>query len=152
MNPGAGSESGKTGSSSGGGGSLARAGSPQVVGGGSSSTDGTLISGGVNSGGTGSSGEPFGGEASVDPGDGGSAGESGAAGVDAAGAAGESGNPIGNCCSAHAATGCDDPALTNCVCNGTPNYGGDPFCCASQWDDECAYDIDLFMCGHCPEP
>jgi hypothetical protein len=38
----------------------------------------------------------------------------------------------GDCCAAHAGTGCDDPACEAAIC------GADPFCCDTQWDDICA--------------
>ena len=37
----------------------------------------------------------------------------------------------GNCCTTHATTGCDDPAVEDCVC------AADPFCCNNQWDGLC---------------
>jgi len=44
-----------------------------------------------------------------------------------------------NCCTAHQSLGCEDPEITDCVCD------SDPFCCESQWDDICA--ISASTCG-----
>ncbi|MBX7081615.1 MAG: hypothetical protein K1X88_20605 [Nannocystaceae bacterium] len=41
-------------------------------------------------------------------------------------------NVGGDCCSAHAAPGCDDATCTASVC------AGDPFCCNNEWDAICA--------------
>lgn len=39
----------------------------------------------------------------------------------------------GNCCFSHPTTGCDDPNVTDCVCNTV----GDTFCCNNSWDGIC---------------
>ena len=38
----------------------------------------------------------------------------------------------GDCCAAHASSGCDDPACESSICQ------ADPFCCEIQWDSICA--------------
>ncbi len=38
----------------------------------------------------------------------------------------------GDCCEAHSSTGCSNTAVQQCVC------GADPFCCDSEWDEQCA--------------
>ena len=38
----------------------------------------------------------------------------------------------GDCCESHNGVGCDDMAVTKCVCS------QDPYCCDSQWDQICA--------------
>jgi len=43
----------------------------------------------------------------------------------------------GDCCAAHAGTGCDDAACEASVC------GADAFCCANQWDAQCAQEASL---------
>jgi len=47
----------------------------------------------------------------------------------------------GGCCIANGTPGCDDPAVTECVCD------MDPYCCESQWDSLCASEAD--ECGTC---
>src|SRR6185436_13093189 len=42
--------------------------------------------------------------------------------------------PGGNCCSAHAGTGCDNAPCQACVCT-DPNGGS--FCCSDAWDGTC---------------
>jgi hypothetical protein len=50
----------------------------------------------------------------------------------------------GNCCFAHATTGCDDPIVEGCVC------GIDSFCCSVSWDSLCQ-DEAINICGAvCP--
>ncbi len=41
------------------------------------------------------------------------------------------GGDVGTCCETSNAPGCSVPAVEACVC------GGDPFCCAMQWDHLC---------------
>jgi hypothetical protein len=50
---------------------------------------------------------------------------------------------LGNCCSAHAGTGCTAPAVEACVC------GEDGYCCDTDWDDVCAGEVDSFGCAAC---
>lgn len=47
------------------------------------------------------------------------------------GGGGDGGPPPGDCCSVGDGTGCEDPGITECVCD------ADPFCCEEQWDDLC---------------
>lgn len=57
----------------------------------------------------------------------------------------------GDCCAAHAATGCADAACEAAIC------GADPFCCDTQWDDLCAdaaltHPACTDVGGECPCP
>lgn len=46
------------------------------------------------------------------------------------------------CCSAHAGSGCGDPAVSACV-------GGFDSSCNVAWDDVCAQEVELLGCGVC---
>ena len=48
-----------------------------------------------------------------------------------------------NCCKGHAEPGCEIEEVQACVC------GKDDFCCDSDWDAMCAYQVELFKCGSC---
>jgi hypothetical protein len=48
-----------------------------------------------------------------------------------------------DCCSAHASTGCLDPAIQACVCE------VDPACCDDGWDELCVHEVDELGCGAC---
>jgi hypothetical protein len=50
-------------------------------------------------------------------------------------------SPAGSCYSARTNTGCDDPNITNCVCN------QDSYCCYTQWDALCAWEVTSLGCG-----
>jgi hypothetical protein len=47
----------------------------------------------------------------------------------------------GSCYSAQTNTGCNDPGITNCVCN------HDSYCCNNQWDALCAWEVTSLGCG-----
>jgi hypothetical protein len=55
----------------------------------------------------------------------------------------EGGSDVGNCCSAHAGTGCTAPTIESCVC------ADDSYCCDTAWDDICAGEVDSLGCGDC---
>lgn len=46
--------------------------------------------------------------------------------------------PVGSCCTANGTPGCIEPACREDVC------ACDPFCCTNEWDDNCAFDNQLF--------
>ena len=51
---------------------------------------------------------------------------------------------LGLCCQAQdGAPGCDDDAITSCVCE------HDPFCCDDQWDEACVVAVVIHGCGTC---
>jgi hypothetical protein len=54
-------------------------------------------------------------------------------------------SPTTDCCAGHATAGCDDPALEACVC------AVDAYCCNTQWDTQCAAEVDDFGCAVCAE-
>ncbi|MFH1532771.1 MAG: hypothetical protein ABIK09_18770 [Pseudomonadota bacterium] len=49
----------------------------------------------------------------------------------------------GDCCTAHEATGCDNPMVQGCVCQ------QDAYCCQVAWDDTCAGEVVELGCGIC---
>ena len=67
--------------------------------------------------------------------DGGTGGTDGGTGDGATGGA-----ETGDCCEAHAGTGCSVAAIEACVC------GMDEFCCSSEWDATCVGEVDEFGC------
>ena len=50
---------------------------------------------------------------------------------------------VGNCCAAHAGTGCTVDAIEQCVC------AQDDYCCTTAWDATCAGEVESFNCGMC---
>jgi hypothetical protein len=50
----------------------------------------------------------------------------------------------GNCCMAHAAPGCEDPACEAAIC------AGDPFCCSVEWDGICEGSAFANAACNCP--
>jgi hypothetical protein len=48
------------------------------------------------------------------------------------------------CCTTHASTGCEYPAIADCVCTSYPG------CCADGWDQTCVDAVDTLGCGVCP--
>lgn len=76
----------------------------------------------------------------------GSTGADGTAGSD--GTAGETtgGNTLGNCCEAHAETGCEVTEVSDCVC------ASDAFCCEMEWDANCVMEVNQLGCGECVLP
>jgi hypothetical protein len=46
------------------------------------------------------------------------------------------------CCEV-GAPGCNDAAIESCVCL------ADPFCCETEWDQQCVLAVDLLACGDC---
>lgn len=57
--------------------------------------------------------------------------------------AGDEGGGVGDCCGAHAGTGCSAPTVESCVC------AEDSYCCDTAWDDICAGEVDSLGCGDC---
>ena len=57
---------------------------------------------------------------------------------------GDCGECGGDCCAEHESPGCEDPAVTDCVC------AQDPHCCELAWDTICATEVQPFGCGACP--
>ena len=49
----------------------------------------------------------------------------------------------GPCCEPHAGTGCEDPAVTACVC------AQDAYCCQVEWDTLCVNEVTSLQCGDC---
>ncbi|MEM6293179.1 MAG: hypothetical protein AAGA54_18030 [Myxococcota bacterium] len=50
----------------------------------------------------------------------------------------------GSCCDVNPdAMGCDDEAITQCVCE------EDPFCCENGWDDACIVGVVIYGCATC---
>lgn len=49
----------------------------------------------------------------------------------------------GDCCEIHGGTGCEDPAVADCVC------ASDPYCCETFWDSLCVEEVDSLGCGFC---
>ncbi len=47
------------------------------------------------------------------------------------------------CCTPHESAGCDDQAVTDCVCK------KDAYCCTTKWDSICAGEVTSFGCGTC---
>lgn len=50
-----------------------------------------------------------------------------------------------DCCYGNGTPGCDDPAIEACVC------AIDPYCCSTQWDQQCADEVDSFGCAVCDD-
>jgi hypothetical protein len=48
-------------------------------------------------------------------------------------------NDDGDCCIPHLYVGCQDAAITNCVCS------LDPYCCSTEWDNYCV--TEALDCG-----
>jgi len=77
---------------------------------------------------------------------GGGLGGGGLGGDPGLGGGGTGGEPPvggGACCTVEATPGCIDPTIEQCVCD------GDPFCCATAWDEYCVAEVDEFGCGTC---
>lgn len=70
-------------------------------------------------------------------------GDSGCGAADLCGCGGVCGNPLsGSCCTGHPAPGgCNDAACCESVC------ACDPFCCDTEWDDNCANNGFVPGCG-----
>jgi hypothetical protein len=51
----------------------------------------------------------------------------------------------GDCCTEHAAWGCEDPAVQDCVCL------QDPYCCSTAWDSTCVLEVGELGCGYCSD-
>ncbi len=49
----------------------------------------------------------------------------------------------GDCCQANGTPGCDNAAITACVC------GQDSFCCSAAWDAQCVGEVSTYGCGNC---
>ncbi|MBM4371486.1 MAG: hypothetical protein FJ098_07515, partial [Deltaproteobacteria bacterium] len=49
----------------------------------------------------------------------------------------------GDCCAPHEGPGCDDPAVSECVCS--HEIG----CCKDDWDADCVAQVTTFACGDC---
>jgi hypothetical protein len=49
--------------------------------------------------------------------------------------------PAGSCYSAQTNTGCNNQAITSCVC------AQDSYCCYNQWDALCAWEVTSLGCG-----
>jgi hypothetical protein len=49
-----------------------------------------------------------------------------------------------SCCAPHDSTGCEYPAIAECVCN------EDPACCDIAWTEECIDAVGALGCGVCP--
>ncbi|MEM7245178.1 MAG: DUF4215 domain-containing protein [Acidobacteriota bacterium] len=47
------------------------------------------------------------------------------------------------CCTPHPTPGCDDMAVSDCVC------AMDDFCCLFEWDEECVFLVEDLGCGSC---
>lgn len=47
------------------------------------------------------------------------------------------------CCAVHETSGCNDAAISDCVC------ANDPYCCLVQWDQVCVDAIAQYGCGSC---
>jgi hypothetical protein len=137
-----GSSSGGSAGSAGAGGAGGRA-----TGGGAGASVSGSSSGGAGSAGVGAGGLAAGGSASA-----GSGGTGGAVQLAGAGgvAQGGSGGATNDCCTAHGTASCSLPAVGDCVCGGHGKFGGDPFCCSGNWDDQCAHEVTQFGCGSCP--
>lgn len=56
------------------------------------------------------------------------------------------GGGTGSCCAVQAGPGCDDAAVSACVCH------RDRYCCEAAWDDVCVSEVVTFDCGVCLEP
>ena len=106
---------------------------------------------GVSSGGLGGLGETASTGAGGDGagGDGTGGGGASGSGGDGEAAGGDTGRPLSNCCAAKATPSCDTPQVATCVCEGQGQFGGDPFCCSSSWDQQCAEEVQKFACGVC---
>ena len=103
-------------------------GSPTTVGETSMTSDGTTEGGptGTEDGSTGadSTGDSSGGEDSTTGG----------------------GNQLGNCCEPDGSMGCEVTEVSDCVC------AEDPFCCDTEWDVNCAAEVNTLGCGECVLP
>lgn len=49
----------------------------------------------------------------------------------------------GTCCAEHPGVGCEDAAITRCVCSRQPH------CCEGSWDERCTEAIGEYGCGVC---
>lgn len=49
----------------------------------------------------------------------------------------------GTCCTAHGGLGCEVQTIESCVC------GFDPFCCDTQWDDQCVGEAVEYCSASC---
>jgi hypothetical protein len=56
------------------------------------------------------------------------------------------GNELGNCCEPDGSMGCEVPEVQDCVC------AEDPFCCETEWDVNCAAEVNSLSCGECVLP
>ncbi|NUN15076.1 MAG: hypothetical protein HUU55_15710, partial [Myxococcales bacterium] len=59
---------------------------------------------------------------------------------------GDCGPCTGACCEPNDSIGCEDAAITACVC------AADAFCCEVAWDSTCATEVESLGCGDCPAP
>jgi hypothetical protein len=119
------------GASSGGGGTGGASSGGQGGAGGASATGGVSAGGTVAGGGAGNAA----GAGGVPP-----AGGTGGVGGAVGGSGGTTSEP---CCTVHAAPGCADEGVRNCVCN------EDPYCCDTGWDQQCVDNVDYLSCGNC---
>jgi hypothetical protein len=56
------------------------------------------------------------------------------------------GNTLGNCCEPDGSAGCEIPEVQDCVC------ALDAFCCETEWDANCAMEVNSLGCGECTFP
>jgi hypothetical protein len=56
---------------------------------------------------------------------------------------GDPGGDPGACCAPTGGPGCGDPTTEQCVCD------FDPYCCDTEWDDQCVAEMQAFGCGVC---
>lgn len=57
---------------------------------------------------------------------------------------GEPPDNVGACCTEHPETGCELPAISDCVC------AAEPSCCNDEWHQGCVDAVDAYGCGVCP--
>lgn len=81
------------------------------------------------------------GGAGGEPGWGGAAGEGGD--DQAGGAAGTAALRSSSCCWPGSAPACDDPGITDCVCDTLPS------CCTDSWSTVCVAEVTRLGCGEC---
>ncbi len=56
------------------------------------------------------------------------------------------GNALGNCCEPDGSMGCEVVEVQDCVCE------LDAFCCETEWDANCAMEVNSLGCGECTFP
>lgn len=56
------------------------------------------------------------------------------------------GNALGNCCEPDGSMGCEVAEVQDCVCE------LDSFCCDTEWDANCAMEVNSLGCGECTFP